>query len=444
MASSSKTIKPPKKASPFKPVRAIDVHAWGHHVGAIALDPKFGYYAFAYTEAFKASGIELAPLQMPCDGEPVYIFPDLAEATYKRLPALLADALPDDFGNALINSYMADRGLPVSQVTPLDRLAYMGTRAMGAMAFRPSRGPQTRTATAINLSQLVQTARQAVTGTIDDDSHTNAALRSIIEVGTSAGGARAKAVIAINPITKELRSGQLDAPEGFEHWLLKFDGMGPDHELGSTQDYGRIEYAYHLMALDAGIDMTDCDLLQEGGRAHFITKRFDRHGTSGRHHIQTLCAMQHMDYKLKGTHAYSQLLMTVKALGLPYEALEETFRRMAFNVLARNCDDHTKNFGFILREGHRDWQLAPAYDISFAHNPRGEWTNQHLMSVNGKFKGFALSDLLAEADRFGIGSANRVITEVEAALVKWRMYAQRAEVSAAMIDKIAAEHLRLR
>ena len=429
------------RSAAFKAVSKVDVHLWGMHVGTVALDPRYGFYAFAYTPKFKASGIEVAPLKMPTDGEEVYLFVDLPAVTYKRLPALLADALPDDFGNALINSFMASKGISADQVTPLDRLAYMGERAMGAMTFKPGRGPQTRTTSAIDMNQLVQAAREAVTGSIDDDDHTNAALRSIIEVGTSAGGARAKAVVAIHKDTKALRSGQLDAPEGFEHWLLKFDGIGEDKELGASQDYGRIEYAYYLMARAAGIDMMPCDLLEEGGRAHFITQRFDRHGSTGRHHVQTLCAMQHLDYKLKGTHGYAQLFMTIKALGLPYEDMEDAFRRMVFNVLARNCDDHTKNFGFILREDERQWRLSPAYDVTFAHNPNGEWTHQHLMSVNGKFKGFALSDVMAEADRFGVGTARRVVDQVQAAVARWRDCALQASVAKAEVERIAGLHL---
>lgn len=416
------------KTRPYKHVRAVEVHLWGMHIGSVALDPSYGYYVFAYTPACAAKGVEPAPLHMPVANAEPYLFTDLPEATYKRLPAMLSDALPDDFGNALINRYMADQGIAAQDVTPLDRLAYMGTRAMGALTFKPSRGPTRHKPTAIELSTLVEQARQAVTGDVSDDAHANAALRSIIDVGTSAGGARAKAVIALHPETGEIRSGQLDAPEGFEHWLLKFDGMGVDQELGTSQNYGRIEYAYHLMARAAGIHMTPCRLLKENGRAHFMTQRFDREGQSGRHHMQTLCAMAHVDYKKKGTNAYAQLFHTLGQLALPYEDLEEAFRRMVFNVMARNCDDHTKNFAFLLRQGGTRWELAPAYDVTFAHNPKGEWTHQHLMSVNGKFKGFDVADLLAEADRFGVGTAKRVIEEVRAAVLRWPEFAQQADL----------------
>lgn len=435
---------PRKKPSAYQHVRQVDVHLWGRHMGAVALDPVYGYHVFAYTEAFKASGIEPAPLHMPArDSHQPYLFTDLPEATYKRLPALLSDALPDDFGNALINRYMADKGIPASAVTPLDRLAYMSTRGMGALTFKPSRGPANHKATAIVLSHLVEQARQAVSGVIDNEDHAGAALRSIIEVGTSAGGARAKAVIAWHPDTDEILAGQLDTPPGFEHWLLKFDGMGTDHELGSSQDDGRIEYAYHLMARAAGIHMMDCRLLQENGRAHFMTRRFDRGPDNTRHHMQTLCALDHLDYKKKGTNAYAQLFMAIRALGLPYEDMEEAFRRMVFNVMGRNCDDHTKNFSFRLRQG-QSWELSPAYDMTFAHNPQGEWTNQHLMSVNGKFKGFEVADLMAEAERFGIGSAKRVIEEVRSAISDWPAFAKAAAVSKAQRQAIQAQCLLLR
>ncbi|OYY94341.1 MAG: phosphatidylinositol kinase [Hydrogenophilales bacterium 28-61-23] len=433
---------PTQKTRPYKHVHAVEVHLWGVHIGSVALDPTYGYYVFAYTPEFTNLGIEPSPLHMPAVAEETYLFTDLPEATYKRLPAMLSDALPDDFGNALINRYMADQGIAAQEVTALDRLAYMSTRAMGALTFKPSRGPTRHKPTTIELSSLVEQARRALTGVMDDD-QTNAALRSIIDVGTSAGGARAKAVIALLPDTGEIRSGQMDAPAGFEHWLLKFDGMGTDQELGTTQNYGRIEYAYHLMARAAGILMTDCRLLKENGRAHFMTQRFDREGQSVRHHMQTLCAMAHVDYKKKGTNSYSQLFDTIDQLGLPYEDMEEAFRRMVFNVMSRNCDDHTKNFSFLLRKGGTAWALAPAYDVTFAHNPQGEWTNQHLMSVNGKFKGFEIADLLAEAKRFGIGSAPRVIDEVRYAIQGWAEFARKAEVPEPQLFEIESQLLTL-
>lgn len=431
---------PTKKTDSYKRVDVIKVYVWGEYVGAVALDPQFNYYAFAYDPRFKQKGIELAPLGMPLEStQEVMLFTDLPEATYKRLPPLLADALPDDFGNSLVDRYMADKGISPSRITPLDRLAYMGTRAMGALEFRPQHGPRRTTATAIQLNRLVDEARSAVTGQLGDDDHASAALRSIIDVGTSAGGARAKAVIAWNPQTAEIRSGQTVAPPGFEYYLLKLDGMGMDKELGASQDYGRIEYAYYLMAMAAGIAMSDCRLLTENGRAHFMTKRFDRADGNVKHHMQTLCAMAHLDYKKKSTNGYAQLFVTIARLKLGHDAMVEAYRRMVFNVMARNCDDHTKNFSFLLRQGG-SWELAPAYDVTFAHNPHGEWTSQHLMAVNGKFKDFTIDDLLAEADRFGIGEARLIIRQVQQVIQAWPSFAQTAGVSDNEIEHIRNLH----
>ena len=429
------------KAAPYKHVDRVEVHLWGQLMGAVAIDPAYGFYAFAYDPRFVAKGVEPSPLRMPLREEP-YLFTDLPRETYKELPAMLSDALPDDFGNALINKYMADRGIPADRVSEIDRLAYMGNRAMGAMVFKPGRGPIRHKPTPIELGDLVSEARKAVAGTIEDDEQANAALRSIIDVGTSAGGARAKAVITWNRTTNEVRSGQFEAGDGFEHWLLKFDGIGKDLELGASGGYGRIELAYYLMARAAGIDMMECRLLEENGRAHFMTRRFEREEGSVRHHMQTLCAMDHLDYKKKGANAYSQLFLVMDKLGLPYEQKEEAFRRMAFNIMGRNCDDHTKNISFRLK-ANETWALAPAYDITFAHNPAGEWTNQHLMSVNGKFRNFTEDDLLAEADRFKIGTAPRVIRKVREAIRNWPEFARKAGVPAAETRNIGAQHLLL-
>jgi serine/threonine-protein kinase HipA len=423
----------------YRPVNAIEVRIWGKTVGAVALDPKIGYYVFEYAPAFVRSGIELAPLTMTlAQAREPFVFPDLPELTYKRLPGMLADALPDDFGNALINAWMASKGVEKLRITSLDRLAYMGKRGMGALEFRPARSPAATSSTAIRLSRLIESARQAVHGDIGSDHLAKAALAQIIQVGTSAGGQRAKAAIAWNPKTDEIRAGQFDVESGFEHWLLKFDGMGADHELGGTQDYGRIEYAYHLMATAAGIIMSPCRLLEEHGRAHFMTRRFDRDDNT-KHHTQTLCAMAHLDYKQKATHDYSQIFLAVNRLQLGYAASEEVFRRMAFNVMAANCDDHTKNFSFMLRQGG-NWELAPAYDVTHAHNPAGEWTSQHLMAVNGKFAGITRADLLEIANRFGIGSASKVLKQVGEAVAVWPDFAARSGVNEKEIKRISEHH----
>jgi serine/threonine-protein kinase HipA len=428
------------KVTRYKQVDVVNVYLWNKHIGAVTLDPTWGYYVFEYTSSFVSLGVEPAPLQMPARQGETFMFTDLPEITFKRLPAMLADTLPDDFGNALIDRYMAEKGLDKSKVTALDRLAYMGSRAMGALEYKPTRSPQKHKPSAIVLSDLVTQARRAVEGTLEDDNHANAALRSILDVGTSAGGARAKAVIAWNASTQEIRSGQLDVPDGFEHWLLKFDGMGSDNELGSGTNYGRIEYAYSLMAKKAGIDMSPCRLLEENDRAHFMTKRFDRSSGNIRHHIQTLCAMNHLDYKKKGTNSYEQLFVTMDKLSLPYVQKEEAYRRMVFNVVGKNCDDHTKNISFRLRQGH-SWELAPAYDISFAHNPNGQWTHQHLMSINGRFKDFSRADLLELANRFGIGSAKNVIDEVVTSITSWSSFAAQAGVPKPVADTIGSFHL---
>jgi len=423
----------------YKPVEAIEVRIWGKTVGAVALAPNLGYYAFEYDSRFVKSGIELAPVAMPLsEAREPFVFVDLPEVSFKRLPAMLADALPDDFGNALIDAWMAGKGIGKPQVTPLDRLAYMGKRGMGALEFKPARTPAVSSSTAIKLSRLVESARQAIRGELGSDRLAKAALAQIIQVGTSAGGARAKAAIAWNPATDEIRAGQFDVEPGFEHWLLKFDGMGADRDLGGTQDYGRIEFAYYRMACAAGIDMSPCRLLEENGRAHFMTMRFDRQGNR-KHHLQSLCAMVHLDYRQKASHDYSQFLQTVIRLGLDYAALEEAFRRMAFNVMAVNCDDHTKNISFLLREGMR-WELAPAYDVTYAYNPAGEWTWQHLMAVNGKFADISRADLLAVADRFGIGTAPKVLTQVRDAVAVWPDFAGQAGVSTAETNRILEHH----
>lgn len=420
----------------------IEVRIWGQRVGAVAPDPRLGCYVFAYDPAWRRSGIELAPLTMPLqDNRSVFAFPELAEPGYKRLPGLLADALPDDFGNALIDAWMAGKGVEKRAVTTLDRLAYMGKRGMGALEFKPARGAHRESVEPLQMQALVEAARQVLHGDLSGDVQAQAVLANIIRVGTSAGGARAKAVVTWNPHTDEIRSGQFDAAPGFEHWLLKFDGMGKDLELGGSADYGRIEYAYHQMATAAGISMARARLLHENGRAHFMTQRFDRavqQHTTLKHHIQTLCAIDHLDYKQRATHAYAQLFMVIAKLKLGDEANTQAFLRMALNVMAKNCDDHSKNFAFRLQQG-KTWELAPAYDITHAYNPKGEWTYQHLMSVNGKFSAITRADLLQVADRFGVRRPRDLLADVRAALENWPAFAKEAGLGEAAAKAIAAE-----
>lgn len=426
----------------YKAINKIEVFIWGSRVGAVMLAPQQGYYVFEYDPKFIASKIELAPIMMPLSRQP-YIFTNLPDLTYKRLPALLADALPDDFGNALINSWMNRHGIEDKNITALDRLAYMGKRGLGALEFKPDTSLPHKNSTAIKLSDIVESARIVVNGQATSDNMAEAALMQLIAVGTSAGGARAKAVIAWNPQTKEIRSGQFDIPEGFEHWLLKFDGLTKDNDdkskLGNTKNYGRIEYAYYKIACKAGISMNPCSLMEENGRNHFMTKRFDRDGNT-KHHMQTLCAMAHLDYKQKATHDYSQLFITMNRLNLDYNAKEEAFRRMVFNVVAANNDDHTKNISFLL-EKNSDWKLAPAYDMTHACNSQNKWINQHLTSVNGKFKDITLSDLMQVADRFGIGTAKAVIEQVNDAVLQWPSIAKDIGIDNNTINFVQKNHV---
>jgi serine/threonine-protein kinase HipA len=416
---------------------AIEVRVWGQEVGAIAADPQTSAFAFEYAPAWRRSGVELAPFTMPTMArQDVFTFPGLGES-FRRLPGLVADALPDDFGNRLIDAWMAQHGIAKGDITTLDRLAYTGKRAVGALEFHPAKGSQRESAKPIEMQGLVEAARRVVRGDFEGDAHTLAALANLIRVGTSAGGARAKAVIAWNPTTNEIRSGQFDVAPGFEHWLLKFDGIGKDIELGHSGGYGQVEYAYHLMATAAGIKMSPCRLLEENDRTHFMTRRFDRDGNE-KHHVQSLCALCHLDYRQRATHGYEQLFLAIRQLRLPSDAADQAFRRMVFNVLARNCDDHTKNFGFILRKGGT-WELAPAFDVTHAHNPKGQWTANHLMGVNGKFDGIGRDDLLAVADRFVVPDAKGAIADVRRALDRWPQFAVTAKLSEERAAVIAAE-----
>ncbi len=424
----------------YKPVDVVEVRAWGKTVGAVTLEPRLGYYVFEYDPRWQRLGIELAPLTMPV-AQSQHVFPLLPKSTFKRLPAMLADSLPDDFGNALIDAYLAREGVPKAAITPLDRLAYMGTRSMGALEFRPVRGPRKIKPTALEISMLVDASRMALRGRFDGDRETEAALMNLIQVGTSAGGARAKAVIAWNPETKEMRSGHLAADPGFDYWLLKLDGVGKDKELGTGGHYGRIEYAYYLMARAAKIDMCESRLLEENGRGHFMTRRFDRQrGT--KQHIQTLCAMAHLDFKQKATHDYAQFFLSIRDLKLGDEALKEGFKRMAFNVLTANCDDHTKNFSFLLDESGT-WHLAPAYDVTHAFNPGGEWTFQHLMSVNGQFSGITRKDIESVGDRFLVPGYSGLLRSVEEAIAEWPRFAGEAGLPRSEADRVQKDFPRL-
>lgn len=424
---------------PYRPVEVVEVQCWGTRVGAVALDERSGFYVFEYERAWANTGVELAPTTMPT-AEPGrrYVFPTLALNTYQRLPSMLSDSLPDDFGNALTTAYLANEGVAASEITPLDRLAYLGTRAMGALEFHPSRGPRTRKSTAIELSELAGAARGALSGHTGSEHGMTQAIAHLIAVGTSAGGARAKAVVALNPTTKVLRSGQVPADPGFEQWLLKLDGVEADLDLGESGFFGRIEYAYHLMATAAGIEMTQSQLLEEGGRAHFMTRRFDRVPGGDKIHSQTLCAMAHLDFRQIGTHDYAQLFLSIEQLGLGPQTRAEAFRRMVFNVAAANCDDHTKNFSFLLEKGGQ-WRLSPAYDITHAHSPSSRWTRQHLMSVNGHATGITRADVREVGDRFVVPGTSDIVAQVFDAVDDWPTFAAEAGVPEVTTEHIAGD-----
>lgn len=423
----------------YRAVDVIEVRCWDSRVGALALDPRSGFYVFEYEDKWIELATELAPLTMPISRRPTtFVFPSLPTNTFHRLPAMVADSLPDDFGNALTTAYLANEGISPSQITPLDRLAYLGTRGIGALEFHPIRGPRNRKSTAIELSELVYAARMALTEQINTSDSMSEAFNHLIAVGTSAGGARAKAVVALNPTTGELRSGQVPADPGFEQWILKLDGIGSNIEFGASGNFGRIEYAYYLMATAAGIEMMGSRLMEEGERAHFMTRRFDRTEDGEKIHTQTLCAMAQLDFRQIGTHDYSQLFITIDALGLDPEVRAEAFRRMVFNVAAANCDDHTKNFSFLLPLNGR-WQLSPAYDVTHAHTPTSKWTNQHLTAVNGKSTNITRADLREVADRFRVPGASDIVSKVITAVDHWADFANESDLPSNTIDTISKD-----
>ncbi|MGH9006825.1 MAG: type II toxin-antitoxin system HipA family toxin [Acidimicrobiales bacterium] len=416
----------------YEPVTVVGVRAWGVLVGAVTRDPATGFFLFEFDDAWVRRGMELAPLRMPARrGQ--FEFPELSVETYKRLPAMLADSLPDRWGSALVSARLEQAGVRREDITSLDRLAYAADRAMGALEYFPPILEEAHRATAIQLSDLVTAARRVIRHERDGD-QVIAGLRRLIQVGTSAGGIRPKAVICLNPETGEVRSGQFNAPPGYQHWLVKLDGVEDRGDLGikisPAAGHGRIEYAYSRMAGACGIEMTECRLLEEHGRAHFMTRRFDRGGDGTKVHTQTLCALDHLDYNLADTHDYAQLFDVIDRLGLGPEVREQAFRRVAMNVTGVNRDDHTKNFSFCCG-ADGSWTLAPAYDLTHAYNPSGRWTQRHQMSVNGKFEGIERADLLELADRFAVPSARRALSEVLETVGRWPEYAEEAGVDGA-------------
>jgi serine/threonine-protein kinase HipA len=428
----------------YQPTDVIEVLAWGRRVGAVALDSETGWYAFAYTKEWVDGGIELAPLHMALR-EQTYEFPRLRRETFYGLPPLLADSLPDKFGNALVDAWMAEQGVATADITPLDRLAYAAERAMGALEFRPpARSMANEPPTAVQLADLVLAARLTVRGEFASDETAHAALQQLIQVGTSAGGARAKAVVAFNPDTFQVHSTYGEQPDGFEQWLIKLDGVsgtgmdGHGDRLGESAPYGRIEFAYSEMAKAAGINMMPCQLLAEGPRRHFMTQRFDRGAAGERFHVISLCALANLDYNLVATHSYDQYLQSVKTLGLEIDELAQAYRRMVFNVMGANHDDHTKNFAFM-RSEDSGWRLTPAYDVTHAYNPNSQWTNRHLLAVNGKFEHIELSDLYVVGERNDVPGYRRIVREVREAVSEWANFAASSELDEVTTKSIGTD-----
>jgi serine/threonine-protein kinase HipA len=420
-----------------------EVKLWGRTIGAVSLLAGEDVAAFEYDSQFAQSGIEVSPLMMTLSRR-VYRFPELSRQTFLGLPGLLADSLPDRFGNALINAWLVSQGRHPNSFNAIERLCYTGSRGMGALEFAPATGPQARQAARIEVDKLVELASEVLTHRNDlqtsfADSDKAAALKDILQVGTSAGGARAKAVIAWNPTNNEVRSGQVDAGDGFEYWLLKFDGVSGnrDKELEDPKGYGAIEYAYYLMAQACGIDISESRLLEEGGRRHFMTRRFDRLAGGEKLHVQSLCALAHYDFNMAGAYSYEQALLVMRQLKLPMHAIEQQFRRMVFNIVARNQDDHVKNIAFLM-DKKGAWSLSPAFDLTYSFNPAGAWTASHQMTMNGKRDKFTMDDFkaCAKAASMKRGRAEKIVAEVQATVSRWASFADQAKVPGVVRESI--------
>jgi len=419
------------------------VKLWGRKIGAVALARGGDTAAFEYDPAFSESGIEVSPLSMPLSNH-VYSFPELPHKTFHGLPGLLADSLPDRFGNALIDTWLAGQGRSPDSFNAIERLCYIGRRGMGALEFSPVAGPKARKAKNIQIDQLADLAseilshRNALSISFSEKSKQRA-LADLFTLGTSAGGARAKAVIAWNPQTNEVRSGQLDAGDGFEYWLLKFDGVSGnrDKEFEDPKGYGAIEYACYLMARDCGIEMSECRLFEENNRRHFMTRRFDRTDQGQKIHMQSLGALAHYDFNLAGAYSYEQALLTIRKLGLSKRDIEQQFRRMVFNIIIRNQDDHVKNIAFLMDKTGQ-WSLSPAYDMTYSFNPSGAWTATHQMTMNTKRENFTMDDFksCAAVALMKRGQEKAIISEVLDVVSNWRKYAQSAEIPESTSEKI--------
>lgn len=409
-------------------------------VGIVTWDHQNQYAHFEYDPKFINTSLELSPLKMPLTSE-IYTFANLAKPTFKGLPGLLADHLPDDFGNKIIDSWLARQGRDLASFSPIERLCYIGKRSMGALEFVPAIIDPATKSIPIEIKELVTLANQVLHNRENIQANITADdFSKIITVGTSAGGQRPKAVIAIDPKTNQVRSGQVPAPDGYEHWLLKFDGI----TAGNSEDpagYGKIEYVYYQLARSAGIEISECRILEENGRSHFMTKRFDRITNNNKIHLQSLCGMAHYDYQDAGAYSYEQVFSIMRKLKLSHHATEQLYRRMIFNIIARNQDDHTKNISFMM-DPHGTWDLAPAYDLTFSYNPQGIWTNTHQMSSNGKRDNFVMEDLLAVARQANINitTAKIIIEQIINAIATWPELAKTIAITPDIIKYIGSTH----
>jgi serine/threonine-protein kinase HipA len=413
-------------------------------VGAVLWDSDRGLASFEFEPSFLNSGLDPAPLTMPIDearrGRAVFEFPDLAYKTFYGLPGMLADSLPDKYGNNIINAWLARQGRTPESFSPVERLCYTGKRGMGALEFTPVIGDGANESVPVEVQELVRLAHKVIHERSQLDTNFNhlEALTDIIRVGTSAGGARPKAVIALNDKTGKVRSGQVTAPAGFSYWIMKFDGV-KDDTLGDPAGYGRIEYAYYKMAKQCEINMTECRLYEEGDRAHFMIKRFDRTEKGKKIHMQSLCGMAHFDFNEAGGYSYEQAFQIMRRLRLPHSDAEQLFKRMVFNLVARNQDDHPKNIAFLMDKSGT-WKLSPAFDMTYAHNPSGDWTHKHQMTVNGKREGFVYDDLIAVADEMNIKKGSQIIDQIVEVVFRWREFAKAVGVENNQIEAISRTH----
>lgn len=415
-------------------VNLANIKIWDNIVGYLLWREETETATFEYAPEFKRLGLDLSPIEMPISQQRVFAFSNISRETFLGLPGLFADSLPDAYGKALLDRWLASNGRHFAN--PVERLCYQGKRSMGALEFEPAQNDYLETSSNIEIDSLVATAREVLNqkeAFSTNMSDTKEALINIIKVGTSAGGQRAKAIIAYNDETKEVRSGQIEAPEGFEHWLLKLDGV-TNSELGDPQHYGKIEYVYYLIAKEAGIEMSECRLLEENGRAHFMTKRFDRQ-KNHKIHMQTLCGIAHYDYKMLRAYSYEQAFQVMRRLRLPYNQAEEMYRRMVFNVIARNQDDHTKNISFLMNRSGK-WSLSPAYDVSWAYNPQGNWTSKHQMSINNKWDEITRADLIATAKNMNIKRPELIIEQVIDSANLWYKFAKDYDIPNDTIKQI--------